>query len=67
MKKSVCSLIYLGTLVALIANNMNPDQTAPLGAVGLGFIVFASLVKFSVVYLNLCSRQRIKDKDKESK
>ena len=30
-----------GTLVAYIANNMDPDQTASLGAVLSGFIVFA--------------------------
>ena len=29
----VCSLICLSTLVALIANNMDPDQTTPKGAV----------------------------------
>ena len=28
-----------------IANNMDPDQTAPLGAVWSGFIVFASIMK----------------------
>ena len=34
----ICSLICLYNLEACIANNMNPDQTAPLGA------VFASMV-----------------------
>ena len=37
----VCFLICLCTLVAYIANTMNPDQTAPLGAVWSGFVVFA--------------------------
>ena len=31
-----------------IANNMDPDQTAPLGAVWSGFIVFASMIKSSL-------------------
>ena len=30
---AICSLLCLYTLIALIANNINPDQTAPLGAV----------------------------------
>ena len=41
----VCSVVCLCILVAYIANNMNPDQTAPLGAVWSGCIVFASKVK----------------------
>ena len=32
-------------LTAPLANNMDPDQTAPKGAVWSGFIVFASIVK----------------------
>ena len=35
----------LNTLVAYIANNMDPDQTAPLGAVWSGFVVFVSKTK----------------------
>ena len=41
----IYSLICLYILVACIANNMDPDKTAPLGAVWSGFIVFASIVK----------------------
>ena len=41
----ICSAFCLCTLVAYIANNMNPDQTAPSGAVWSGFIVFASVIK----------------------
>ena len=44
-----CPLIYLSTLIAYIANNMDPDQTAPLGAVWSWFIVFAYMVKFQSV------------------
>ena len=33
MTIDVCSLICLSILSAYIANNVNPDQTAPLGAV----------------------------------
>ena len=33
---------------AYFANNMDPDQTAPLEAVWSGFIVFASMIKSSV-------------------
>ena len=43
----VFSLIYLCTLVAYIANNMNPDETAPLGAVWLGLRVIASMLKLA--------------------
>ena len=51
-------------MVVYIVNNMNPDQTAPLGAVWSGFIVFASLIK---VIQNQCyaadviSRQYFQD------
>ena len=31
--------------VPMIADNMDPDQTAPLGAVCSGFIMFASIMK----------------------
>ena len=41
----VCSSFCLCILVAYIANNMDPDQTAPLGAVWSGLIVFASMIK----------------------
>ena len=52
----VCSLVCLCTLIAYIANNMDPDQTAPVGAVWSWFIVFASMVKFLGVHLDMCSR-----------
>ena len=39
------SLLCLCNLVAYIANNMDPDQIAPLGTVCSGFIVFASMIK----------------------
>ena len=42
--------MYFGSLC--IANNLDP-----------GFIVFASIVKFSVMHLNLCSRQNLLDKN----
>ena len=38
-------LSRLLTFVAYIANNMNPDQTASLGEVRSGFIVFTSVRK----------------------
>ena len=40
----VCSY----SLVAYIANTMDPDQTAPKGAVWSGSIVFASMIKSSL-------------------
>ena len=42
-----CCLLYhlLIFLVAYIANIMDPDQTAPLGAVWSGFILFAPVMK----------------------
>ena len=44
----VISFIYLSTLIANIANNMDPDQTASQGAIWSGFIVFASMIKSSL-------------------
>ena len=41
----VCSHICLCTFVALTASTVNPDQTAPLGAVRSGSIVFVSMIK----------------------
>ena len=46
----VYSLICSFFLEACIANNMEPDQTAPIGAVWSGFIVFASMIKSTVVW-----------------
>ena len=45
----VYALICLYTLEAYIANYMDPDQTAPVGAVWSGFIVFASMIKISLI------------------
>ena len=42
---------------AYVANNMDPDQAAPLGAVWSGFIMFASMIKLVLCISNLCSRR----------
>ena len=34
----------INTLEIYIANNINPDKTAPVGAVRSGFIVFSSMI-----------------------
>ena len=44
----ICFLYCLCSQVAYIANNMDPDHTAPLGAVWSGFIVFAPMIKLSL-------------------
>ena len=41
----ICFLICRFTLEANIANNMYPDQTALLGAVWSGFMLFAAMIK----------------------
>ena len=41
-------MYFSHSLVAYIANNMDPDQTAPLGAVWSGFLVFASGIEISL-------------------
>ena len=41
----VCSLVCFCSWVAYIANTMDPDQIAPIGAVWSGFILFALMVK----------------------
>ena len=41
---SMAIVVCFGT-IAYIANNVHPDQTAPLGAVWSGFIVFVIMVK----------------------
>ena len=46
----------LSHLIMDIANTIYPDQTASLGAVWSGFIVFASKEKHSVVHMSICSR-----------
>ena len=38
-------MYVIGHLLIYIANNMDPNQTAPKGAVWLGYIVFVSLIK----------------------
>ena len=40
----VCFIIFLWTLVAYIANNMDSDQYAPKGTVRSGLIVSASMM-----------------------
>ena len=52
----LCSLICLYTLVAHVANNMDPDQTAPKGAVWSGLAVFASMLKVFWSAFELWSR-----------
>ena len=40
-----------------MANSVDPDQTAPVGAVCSGSPLFASILNLSVMLGNLCSRQ----------
>ena len=61
-----CRLLMF--LIAYIANNMDPDQTAPFGAVWSGFIVFASMIKSSLkctwkYTADVISRQHFRDKN----
>ena len=44
----VWSSCLLSAYVAYVANNMDPDQTAPKGAVWSGFILFAFIKKSSL-------------------
>ena len=44
----ICSLICLCSKVAYIANNMDADQTVAKGAFRSGFIVFISMIKYSL-------------------
>ena len=39
-----------------MANNVNPDQTAPIGAVCSGSMLFASILNLSVMFGN-CLQQ----------
>ena len=40
-----------------MANSVDPDQTAPIGAVCSGSTLFASILILSVLLGNYCSRQ----------
>ena len=40
-----------------MANSVDPDQTAPIGAVCSGPTLFASILNLSVMLGNICSRQ----------
>ena len=40
-----------------MANSMDPDQTAPTGAVCSGSTLFASILNSSVMFDNYCSRR----------
>ena len=40
-----------------MANSVSPDQTAPIGAVCSGSTLFASMLNFSVILGNYCSRR----------
>ena len=38
-----------------MANSMDPDQTAPIGAVCSGSTLFVSIINLSVILGNVCS------------
>ena len=40
-----------------MANSVDPDQTAPIGAVCSGSTLFASILNLSVMLAIICSRQ----------
>ena len=40
-----------------MANSVDPDQTAPIGAVCSGSTLFASLLNLSVMLAIICSRR----------
>ena len=40
-----------------MANSVDPDQTAPIGAVFSGSTLFASILNLSVMLGNICSRR----------
>ena len=40
-----------------MANSVDPDQTAPIGAVCSGSTLFASILNSSIMLGNYCSRQ----------
>ena len=54
--KDVCFSRLLKYLRSLFANSVNPDQTAPIGAVCSGSTLFASIFNSSVMLGN-CSRR----------
>ena len=40
-----------------MANSVDPDQTAPIGAVCSGSTLFASMLNSSVMLVSICSRR----------
>ena len=40
-----------------MSNSVDPDQTAPIGAVCSGSTLFASILNTSLILGNFCSRQ----------
>ena len=62
----VFSLFCLCTFKACIANNINPDQTAPEVAVLSWLIVFASMIKFAWSAADVLSREYFLDKNSGS-
>ena len=40
-----------------MANSVDPDQTAPIGAVCSGSMLFASILNLSVILAIICSRR----------
>ena len=40
-----------------MANSVDPDQTAPIGAVCSGSMLFASILNSSVMLGNICSKR----------
>ena len=40
-----------------MANSVDPDQSAPIGAVCSGYTLFASILNLSVMLVITCSRQ----------
>ena len=41
-----------------MANSVDPDQTAPIGAVCSGSTLFASILNLSVILAIICSRRK---------
>ena len=51
-QKSSAFLVCWNALEAFMANSVDPDQTAPLGAVCSGTTLFASMLNSSVMFGN---------------